>query len=116
MLWLYFMFILLHTGFSFGALLATAIYSSLWCQTCLSIDELKKNVACFSFALPLVHVDIVVEAMEKKSHSNNLFKKNTYLFYIKNDLFPRLFRCIETETEKSLEASSTNGKVIIVSF
>ena len=107
---------LLHTGFSFGGLLAIAVYSSLWCQTCLSIDELKKNVACFAFAPPLVHVDIVAEAMEKKLHSNISFKKNTYLFYIKNDLFPRLFRCIETETEKSLEATSTNGKVIIISF
>ena len=101
----------MHIGFSFGGLLATAIYSSLWCQTCLSIDELKKNVACFAFAPPLVHIDIVAEAVEKKLHSNTLFKKNIYLFYIKNDLFPRLFRCIETE--KSLEASSTNGKVII---
>ena len=94
------------TGFSFGALLATATHSFLWCQTCLSIDELSKNVACIAFAPPLVHVDIIATTLEKLAP----IKDNVFLFYSKNDIFPQFFCCIETK--KPVEASLSSGKVI----
>ena len=85
--------------------MATAVHSSLWCQTCLSFDELKTNVACIALAPPFVHVDVIADTLDKLP----LVKENTHLFYSKNDMFPQMFHCIETK--KPAEALLSTGKV-----
>lgn len=95
-----------YLGFSFGGLLAVAMHSFLWRQTCLSIDELQKNIACVAFAPPHVNVDIITDTLLKYP----LIKENTYIFYSKNDFFPQMFHCINRKNTGA-EMSPSNGKV-----
>ena len=82
---------ILILGHSFGGLLAAAVNSALWHQSCLSVDELQSNVACIAFAPPLVSVEVIDECLQKVPKA----KGNTYLLYFKNDLIPRILSNIE---------------------
>ena len=83
------------------------MHSFLWRQTCLSMDELEKSIACVAFAPPLVDVDVVTDTLVKYP----LIKENTYIFYSKNDFFPQMFRCVN-RNNIATDISPSNGKVL----
>lgn len=75
-------------GFSFGGLLALSLYSSVWNQTCLSINNLLQNTACITFGLPVVQL----EAVDKTVESSPEMRENSHIFHVQGDLIPRLLR------------------------
>ena len=108
--------IYISIGFSFGGLLAIALHSALWNQTCLTVDELKRNVVCIAFAPPLVRdVKIINSTLQKWPE----IKGNTHLFYIKKDLIPHIFCSFDFEKTKSASSSShckVNNKILLLLY
>ena len=102
MLFLFFLF----AGFSFGGSLAMAVHAELWSQSCLRIDDLKANVACIGFGVPLFSLAIVKQIAEDCPDIID----NTHLFYIQNDVFPCVLQCVDfpKPKEKSKKSSRKN--------
>lgn len=100
---LYRSIVILSLGHSFGGLLAAAVNSTLWHQSCLSIEELQSNVACIAFAPPLVSVEMIVECLQNVPEA----KENTYFFYYKNDVIPRILSNVEKSKVKEVCKSLT---------
>lgn len=92
-------------GFSFGASLAMAVYAELWNQSCLEIDDLKANVACFGFGAPVFNLSCVENIYEKEKASN------THLFYTDDDVFPRALQCVNFPKLETPKPSPSVSKV-----
>lgn len=66
-----------------------AVYAELWNQSCLQIRDLEESVAYFGFGAPLFSISSVKDiAAECQA-----LLYNSHLFYVEDDVLPRLFQC-----------------------
>ena len=97
----------LFTGFSFGAALAIAVHAELWNQSCLGIQDLKANVACFGFAAPIFNLQNVKQIADDCPD----IIQNTHLFYVEDDVFPRVLQCVDFPKPKENIITDSTKKV-----
>ena len=91
-----------------------AVHAELWSQSCLRIDDLKANVACIGFGVPLFSLTIVKQIAEDCPDIID----NTHLFYIQNDVFPCVLQCVDfpKPKEKSKKSSRKNEVTDLVAL
>ena len=94
-------------GFSFGALLAMNVYSELWNQSCLGLNDLKASVACIGFGAPLVNLSEVTKILEDCPG----MIENVHLLYLEDDIFPKLLQCVDFPVPKDSVQSDHAKKV-----
>ena len=88
---------IIYLGFEFGGLLALSVYTSVWNQICLTINNLSQNTMCITFGVPVVPLKIVEETIECIPE----MRENSHIFQLQGDLVSRLLRFDDI--------SSTNG-------
>ena len=74
-----------------------SVYTSVWNQTCLSINNLSQNTMCITFGVPLVPLKAIEETLEYCPQ----MRENSHIFQLQGDLVSRLLRFDDI--------SSTNG-------
>lgn len=91
------MMIIIYLGFGFGGLLALSVYTSVWNQICLTINNLSQNTMCITFGVPVVPLKVIEETIECIPQ----MRENSHIFQLQGDLVSRLLRFDDI--------SSTNG-------
>ena len=108
-------------GFSFGGLLACYIAANIWKNSYISIDELKRSVACISFGQPLVTLSFIQDVIKKFP----TFEDTIHSIFDKEDIVPRLLRyfrvgCIHYQnscsstTMKAALPSISDGQAVVI--
>ena len=89
-----------------------AVHAELWSQTCLGIHDLKANVACIGFGAPIFSLEIVKKIIDDCPD----IQENTHLFYLEDDIFPRVFQCIDFPKLKERVPLDSPKKVSVYIF
>lgn len=82
-----------------------ANYAELWNQSCLEINDLKTNVACFGFGAPVFSLSCVENIFDNEKANN------THLFYTDDDVLPRVLQCVDFPRLAESGSSPTVSKV-----